>query len=215
MTFQQLKTIEKVFDCPVINEYGARDAGIIAYQCPNGKMHISAENMIVEILDIETRKKLNTENPALWLVGPNLNNFSMPRIRYLLGDIAALVGRRLRLRKVPSCHWENWRAREDDIFVSFKRQLWPWRLIFLILHAVIQVSGSFRLYKRQRTCMLLRIIKSDVIKESENKILYKWNTWRVNGSCVTLRLWIYGYYWTFCIRQNQIFTKTGIPSLVL
>lgn len=51
----QREMIEKAFGCRVINEYGARDAGIIAYECGNGKMHISAENMIVEIVDIETK----------------------------------------------------------------------------------------------------------------------------------------------------------------
>ncbi len=34
----QRTEMEKVFKCPVVNEYGARDAGIIAYECPKGNM---------------------------------------------------------------------------------------------------------------------------------------------------------------------------------
>ena len=78
----QRKTIEQAFDCPVINEYGARDAGIIAYECPKGRMHISAENMIVEILDIQTNQPFEHGKPGLVIT--DLNNFSMPRLRYKL-----------------------------------------------------------------------------------------------------------------------------------
>ena len=88
----QRKTIEQAFDCPVINEYGARDAGIIAYECPKGRMHISAENMIVEILDIQTNQPVEPGKPGLVVI-TDLNNFSMPRLRYKLGDVAALSKR--------------------------------------------------------------------------------------------------------------------------
>ena len=84
----QRKTIEQAFDCPVINEYG-RDAGIIAYECPKGRMHISAENMIVEILDIQTNQPVEPGKPGLVVI-TDLNNFSMPRLDIRLGDVAAL-----------------------------------------------------------------------------------------------------------------------------
>ena len=47
----QKDLIARVFDCPVANEYGARDAGILAYTCPSGGIHITAENCIIEVLD--------------------------------------------------------------------------------------------------------------------------------------------------------------------
>jgi len=45
----QRELIEKVFKCPVINEYGARDAGIIAYQCPQGKIHVISQISILNL----------------------------------------------------------------------------------------------------------------------------------------------------------------------
>lgn len=85
----QRKLIEDVFDCPVINEYGARDGGIIAYQCPQGNMHVQAENLWIEILDIRTQQPVQPGQDGM-IVITDLNNFVMPRLRYQIGDLGAL-----------------------------------------------------------------------------------------------------------------------------
>jgi len=36
---------------PVANGYGSREGGFIAHECPHGSMHITSEDLIVEILD--------------------------------------------------------------------------------------------------------------------------------------------------------------------
>jgi phenylacetate-CoA ligase len=66
-------------------EYGARDAGLIANECPAGGLHIAAEGMLVEILqDNGTRETGGGE-----LVVTNLDSFAMPIIRYRTGDLGA------------------------------------------------------------------------------------------------------------------------------
>lgn len=45
----QEELLSRVFRCPVANEYGARDAGILAYTCPEGGIHITAENCVIEV----------------------------------------------------------------------------------------------------------------------------------------------------------------------
>ena len=47
----QRETLVRVFGCPVANGYGSRDAGFIAHECPHGKMHITADDVIVELID--------------------------------------------------------------------------------------------------------------------------------------------------------------------
>ncbi|MDZ7782431.1 MAG: hypothetical protein U5K56_05630 [Halioglobus sp.] len=47
----QRDAIEGAFGCPVANGYGGRDAGFIAHECPEGGMHITAEDIVVEIVD--------------------------------------------------------------------------------------------------------------------------------------------------------------------
>ncbi len=44
----QREVIERVFGAPVANGYGSRDAGFIAHQCPQGSLHVSAEDIVVE-----------------------------------------------------------------------------------------------------------------------------------------------------------------------
>ena len=81
--------MEKAFQCPVANEYGARDAGILAYSCPDGHLHISVENSIIEVLDPITLQPLSAGRTGTLAV-TDLNNFAQPRLRYLLGDVGAL-----------------------------------------------------------------------------------------------------------------------------
>ncbi len=85
----QRQAIKKAFHCPVVNEYGARDGGILAYECPHGGMHITCENTLLEVLDANTLKPLPVGERGLLAV-TDLHNLSMPRMRYLLGDMASL-----------------------------------------------------------------------------------------------------------------------------
>lgn len=88
------ETIELAFHCPVANEYGARDAGILAFSCPQGRLHITAENCIIEVLDPETLEPCKAGDSGLLAV-TDLGNYVQPRLRYLLGDVGALA---------PDCH---------------------------------------------------------------------------------------------------------------
>jgi phenylacetate-CoA ligase len=52
---EQRELIARAFGCGVANGYGGRDAGFVAHECPSGGMHITAEDIIVEIVDGEGR----------------------------------------------------------------------------------------------------------------------------------------------------------------
>jgi len=88
--------IEHAFSAPVINEYGAKDAGIIAYQCPAGNMHVTEENLVLEVLDVKTNTKVRDGQSGSATI-TDLTNYSMPRIRYQLGDIVALSSKKVAL----------------------------------------------------------------------------------------------------------------------
>jgi len=86
---EQRRRIEKVFRCPVGNEYGARDAGILAYSCPKGHLHITMENAVIEVLDPMTLQPLPAGQVGVLAI-TDINNTVQPRPRYLLGDAAAI-----------------------------------------------------------------------------------------------------------------------------
>ena len=110
--------IARVFDCPVANEYGARDAGILAYTCPSGGIHLTAENCILEVLDPVTYEPVpNGQSGVLAIT--DLTNYVQPRLRYMLGDMGTLsteeccCGRRLPL--VPIIEKELLQRREEQM----------------------------------------------------------------------------------------------------
>ena len=78
------EVIGAVFGCGVANEYGARDAGFIARECPAGGLHITAEQIIVEIVD-EVGQALPPGEEGEILV-TNLSGPEFPFIRYRTGD---------------------------------------------------------------------------------------------------------------------------------
>jgi len=81
------KYIEDVFGCPAINYYGARDGGAIACECLKKEgLHIFELNNKVEIVNSQG---LPAEPGQIGdIVITTLNNFSMPLIRYKIGDTA-------------------------------------------------------------------------------------------------------------------------------
>ncbi|MDX2367666.1 MAG: AMP-binding protein [Colwellia sp.] len=84
----QREVIEKTFNAPVANGYGGRDAGFIAHQCPSGKMHLSAEDIIVELVD--TKGKVVVPGEKGEIVVTHLATSDFPFIRYRTGDIAIM-----------------------------------------------------------------------------------------------------------------------------
>ncbi len=84
----QRNEIEAVFGCPVANGYGGRDAGFIAHQCPHGNMHITAEDIIVEIIDENGNPLPVGESGEI--VVTHLATGDFPFIRYRTGDLGVL-----------------------------------------------------------------------------------------------------------------------------
>ena len=84
----QREKIESIFGCPVANGYGGRDAGFIAHQCPHGGMHITAEDIIVEIVDALGQPLPVGELGEI--VVTHLATRDFPFIRYRTGDMGVL-----------------------------------------------------------------------------------------------------------------------------
>ncbi|MBP1202566.1 phenylacetate-CoA ligase [Duganella sp. 1411] len=85
---EQRALLAAAFGAPVANGYGGRDSGFIAHECPEGGMHITAEDIIVEILDPRGRPVKPGDSGAI--VVTHLASGEFPFIRYDTGDIGAL-----------------------------------------------------------------------------------------------------------------------------
>lgn len=85
---EQRSQINKTFDCPVANGYGGRDSGFIAHECPEGGMHITAEDIIIEIVSPNGISLPPGESGEI--VVTHLATEDFPFIRYRTGDIGVL-----------------------------------------------------------------------------------------------------------------------------
>jgi phenylacetate-CoA ligase len=85
------QNIAESFGCPVANGYGGRDSGFIAHECPARGMHITADRLIVEIVDHDGQ--LLPRGQLGEIVVTHLDTPEMPFIRYRTGDMGALSAR--------------------------------------------------------------------------------------------------------------------------
>ena len=82
------KLMENQFGVPVINEYGASELDLIAFENPNRKWQINSETLFVEIIDEDNNVLPYGEEGRLVIT--SLYNKSQPFIRYDIGDIGLL-----------------------------------------------------------------------------------------------------------------------------
>ncbi|MDR7415106.1 MAG: hypothetical protein QN193_07085 [Armatimonadota bacterium] len=79
-TFQR-REIEEAFGCPAVREYGSGEVGCLAFECPRGTLHLTAESVYLETLG----------DPALPQGGrilvTSLHNRGFPLLRYEIGDV--------------------------------------------------------------------------------------------------------------------------------
>ncbi len=80
--------LETQFGIPIINEYGASELDLIAFENPQGEWQVNAETLFVEILDDNNVPVPNGQEGRIVITA--LYNKAHPFIRYEIGDIGVL-----------------------------------------------------------------------------------------------------------------------------
>lgn len=91
VTADQIADVRATFSCAVAAEYGNREVGLIAHDCPQGNMHILAPHVHVDIC------LAGSVAPAARcgeIVCTTLNTRGQPFLRYRVGDVGRLRGER-------------------------------------------------------------------------------------------------------------------------
>jgi len=166
---EQRQQISKTFGCRVANGYGGRDTGFIAHECPKGGMHITAEDIIVEIVD--SQGKSLSCGMAGEIVITHLATKDFPFIRYRTGDIGVLD------TKVCSCGrglplLKEIQGRSTDFLVAQDGTIMHGLALIYILRDLPQVS-AFKIIQESlqltRVCVVSETgLGQELIEKIEN-----------------------------------------------
>jgi phenylacetate-CoA ligase len=80
--------LSRAFGARIINEYGASEVGLIAFENPVGEWALCEENLYIEVAD-DAGRPVPDGCPGYLLV-TDLRNYALPFIRYMVGDIGVI-----------------------------------------------------------------------------------------------------------------------------
>lgn len=80
--------LEKHLGVPIVNEYGASEIDLLAFQNPKGEWQVNSETLFIEILDEKNQPVENGTSGKI--VVTSLYNKAHPFIRYEIGDLGIL-----------------------------------------------------------------------------------------------------------------------------
>jgi phenylacetate-CoA ligase len=165
----QRAQLERVFGCPVVNGYGGRDAGFVSQECPKGGMHVSVEDIVVEIADERGLPLPNGR--AGEIVVTHLATGDFPFVRYGTSDIGVFddapcaCGRGLPLLR-------ELHGRADDLLQAIDGARIPGQMVVHLVKNRPEIS-AFKLV--QETPDLIRVIlvvaAGDISNEAKSTIV--------------------------------------------
>jgi phenylacetate-CoA ligase len=139
MLFEEDKLLlEKQFGIPIVNEYGASELDLIAFQNPNGEWQINSETLFVEILDENNKAVPNGTSGRIVIT--SLFNKAHPFIRYDLGDIG-ILDKKSTLKK-PILKKLIGRTNDIAILPSGKKS--PGLTFYYVTKSIIEDDGNVK-----------------------------------------------------------------------
>ena len=165
--------IQSKFNCKVYDKYGSREFSGIAYECEyQTGHHIMGESYIVEIIKDGKPAKPGEIGEVIIT---DLNNFSMPLIRYRIGDLAVAMdnskncrcGRGLpRIGKIE--------GRTQAIIVGANKTWLPGTFFSHFFKEYDYIIRQYQVIQRKEDSIELKIIKGKQFNEKLfNEILIK------------------------------------------
>ncbi|BCY27845.1 phenylacetate--CoA ligase family protein [Flavobacterium okayamense] len=160
MLFEEDKILlEKHLGIPVVNEYGASELDLIAFQNPNDEWQVNAETLFIEILDESNQPVENGKEGKVVIT--SLYNKAHPFIRYEIGDVGILdeksCWKKPILKKLV--------GRTSDIAILPSGKKSPGLTFYYVTKSIIEDDGNVKEFiVRQKT---LDSFEIDYVSESE------------------------------------------------
>ena len=139
MLFEKDKILlEKQFGIPIVNEYGASELDLIAFQNPKGAWQVNSETLFIEILGPENNI-LPYGNEGR-IVITSLFNTAHPFIRYDIGDVG-ILDEKSTLQK-PILKQLTGRTNDIAILPSGKKS--PGLTFYYVTKSIIEDDGNVK-----------------------------------------------------------------------
>ena len=137
--------LEKQFGVPVVNEYGASELDLIAFQNPNDEWQVNSETLFVEILDENNNVLPNGKEGRIVIT--SLYNKAHPFIRYDIGDVG-ILDEKSTLKK-PLL--KKLIGRTNDIAVLPSGKKSPGLTFYYVTKSIIEDDGNVKEFVIKQT----------------------------------------------------------------
>ncbi len=130
--------IESATGVPVINEYGASEVGLIAFEDKNKNWIVNSEDLYVEILDENNKPVPNGQEGRVVIT--SLYNLAHPMIRYDIGDTGILSEKST--PKTPVL--QKLIGRTNDVARLANGKLVPGLTFYYVTKTIIEDNGNIK-----------------------------------------------------------------------
>jgi phenylacetate-CoA ligase len=146
MLFEEDKILlEKQFGVPIVNEYGASELDLIAFENPFGEWQVNSETLFIEILDPENNVLPYGKEGRIVIT--SLFNKAHPFIRYDIGDIGILntksTSKKPILKKLV--------GRTNDVAVLPSGKKSPGLTFYYVTKSIIEDDGNVKEFVIKQT----------------------------------------------------------------
>ena len=162
MLFEEDKVLmEKQFGVPVINEYGASELDLIAFQNTKEEWQVNSETLFVEILDENNTILPNGKEGRIVIT--SLYNKAHPFIRYDIGDIGVLDEKSTFKKPIL----KKLIGRTNDIALLPSGKKAPGLTFYYITKSIIEDDGNVKEFVVKQT----KIDTFEIEYVSQNKLM--------------------------------------------
>ena len=160
MLFEDDKILlEKQFGVPIVNEYGASELDLIAFQNMEGEWQVNSETLFVEILDDFNKPVLNGASGRIVIT--SLYNKAHPFIRYDIGDIGILDEKSTLQKPIL----KKLIGRTNDIAILPSGKKTPGLTFYYVTKSIIEDDGNVKEFVIKQT--KIDTFEIDYVSETE------------------------------------------------
>ncbi|MEL0455259.1 phenylacetate--CoA ligase family protein [Flavobacteriaceae bacterium SZ-1-7] len=173
------KLMETQFGVPVINEYGASELDLIAFENPDGNWQINSETLFVEILDEQDNPLPLGEEGRIVIT--SLYNKAHPFIRYDIGDIGKLS----KTSTIKNPILEKLIGRTNDIAILPSGKKAAGLTFYYITKSIIEDNGNVKEFVIEQlkpdTFKIVYVSSGKLSDEKKEKINAEMENYLENG----------------------------------